>query len=82
MADEAVPRYKATLVRGQVYYLGNTIFTVGTPKEVDQVTKETLERDAIDMIKVERNLKPIQKFTFGVFDPSAPVVPAPKVRNR
>ena len=45
-------QYKATLVRGGIYVLGDRAFSRGVGQIIDQATKETLERDAVDAVTV------------------------------
>ena len=81
MADETPVRYRAKLIRGSVYYLESQVFQYNVPKEVDQATKETLDRDAFDLIKIEHNMRKEPKFTFELIDPSKPEA-KPEARAR
>lgn len=54
----------ATLVRGNVYILGEKIFETGVPVEVTAAEKATLEADAVDYLTVEEEEVARAKFTF------------------
>jgi hypothetical protein len=58
----------ATLVRGNVYLLGDKMFEAGIPQEVTAEEKAILERDAFDPISVEGETLHRAKFTFAASD--------------
>lgn len=67
MAD----KYEATLVRGEVYFLGNKEFRKGVAGRVTQAEKEHLEKHAVDKRTVDNGPDPetreevvFPKFTF------------------
>lgn len=88
MSDD-VKTYKATLVRGNTYYLGNQRFDKGKPVNVTTAQKEHLDEHAVDVLTLKSNegAEAVYKEKFE-FEPLAAAVEgeegavAPKATNR
>lgn len=52
MSNKTLP-FLATLIRGNVYFLGNTRFDVGVPVAVTKAQRDRLEEDAVDIVNAE-----------------------------
>lgn len=57
--------HTAKLVRGEVYFLGNTRFDNGVEVTVPQYIKDHLEKVAVDFVDVEEEAEARQKFEFA-----------------